>query len=328
MRNSSLTAYFIAALVAMLAGCQPKENKEQLKTINKSLEYSNDVIKEAGKRALMEMEDKLHQPDYGEGVTRWLLLMKKIEAETDTLIDIIEKLKDEVVKQTNALKLDDVAILNSLHEPNGSGHSLLNKLASFKDKIPTIFNIIDSSEMPDQYASLKADSKNLRKAGPLLPDYAEDLNEEQRTGYINKWLGNNLRGSSALMTIVVLNKLKNDILYTRTMLMDHCSRKVGMVDGPGFYTKYSVITVLNSSYVKRGQTIEVRAGMGEFNATRKPRVRINGNEVKIDDDATAVHRFKADGRPGKHSVTVKIEFTGTNGSPVYLSRKLEYEIAN
>jgi ABC-type uncharacterized transport system auxiliary subunit len=51
-------AYFIAALFAMLAGCQPKENKEQLKAINKTLEYSSEVLKNTASRALMDMEDK------------------------------------------------------------------------------------------------------------------------------------------------------------------------------------------------------------------------------------------------------------------------------
>jgi hypothetical protein len=330
MRNNLIMtrAYFFAALVAMLSGCQPKENKAQLKAINESLERSNDVIKNAARRMLMEMEDKLHQPVYGGRVTLWVSIMKKIQANTDTLIGTIENFKHEVVKQTNNLKLDNVDVLTSLHEPKGSGYSLLKKLATFKDNIPAIFNDFDSLGYPNQYATLKADSKNLRKAGPLLPDYAEGLNEEQRNGYINNWLDKNLRGSSALMTMVVLNKLKNDILNTSAMLMDHCSFQVGMVDGPGFYTRYSAIAVLNSSYVKRGQTIEVMAGMGEFSFSRKPRVTINGNEVKLDEDAIAVHRFKADGKPGKHSLIVKIEFTNTFGTPTYVSKKLEYEIAN
>lgn len=50
--------------------------------------------------------------------------------------------------------------------------------------------------------------------------------------------------------------------------------------------------------------------------------------VKLGDDAAAVHRFKADGRPGKHSLTVKIEFTDVHGSPDSVSKKLEYEIAD
>lgn len=323
-----ISAYLFAALVAMLASCQPKENKIQLRAINKNLEYSNDVIKEASNRALMDMEDKLYQPMYGEGVTLWVSIMKKTKTDTEVLIGIIEKLKKEIVERTENLKLDNVEILASLHRHNGSGYDLLKKLAAFKDNIPNIFNDFDSVESSNQYANLKAESKKLRKIGPLLPDYAEGLNEEQRSTYINKWLDNNLRGSSALMTMVILNKLENDILYTGNMLMSHCNLHVGFFDGPGFYTKYSAIAVLSSSYVKRGQIIEVKAGMGEFSAAQKPRVTVNGNEVNVGDDATAVHRFKAAGKSGKHSLTVKIEFTNIHGAPIYINRKLEYEIAD
>ncbi|HEY8896951.1 MAG TPA: hypothetical protein VIM79_19145 [Niastella sp.] len=311
------STYFIAALVVILAGCQPKEHTEQLKAINESLEKSNGFIKDAASRRLMEMEDKTHQPIYKAKADIWFSVMKKVEATTDTLIEVIEKLKGEAGNQTDALKLDNVSVL-----------SLLNKLASFKDNIPAYFNIIDSIESPPLYKYLRKDCKNIRKLCPLLPDYAEGLNTEQRSAYINKWFDNNLHGSSALMTIVLLNKLKNDLLYTRSVLMDHCSLMVGACDGPGSYSVYHAIAVLNSTYVKRGQTIEVIAGMGGFSFARRPRVTIAGNEVKLDDNAKAVHRFKADGKPGKHNLTVKIEFTNDLGAQEYMSQNLEYEIAD
>lgn len=301
----------------MLAGCQPKENTEQLKAINMSLEKSNDFIKNAANHVLMEMEEKTHRPEYKAKANLWFPVMKKVEANTDTLLEIIEKLKGEVVKQSGTLKLDNVVIL-----------SLLNNLASFKNNFPAYVNIIDSSEWPNPYKCLKRDCENIRKSIPLLQGYPEVSNTEQSNDYINKWLVNNLRGSSALMTMVVLNKLKNDLLYTRSILMDHISMQVGCVDGPGSYDAYYAIAVLNSSYVKRGQTIEVTAGMGAFSFGRRPRVIIAGNEVKLDDGAKAVHRFKADGKPGKHRLKVNIEFTNAEGSLDSMNQTLEYEIAN
>lgn len=320
MRNNLIMTriYFVAALVVLLAGCQQKENTEQLKAINKSLEKSNDFIKDAANRVLMDMENKTHRPEYKAKATLWILVMKKVETQTDTLIEGIEKLKSEVVKKTDAVKLDKAAAFG-----------LLNKLAFFKDNIPAYFNIIDSFEMPKlPYEYLKKYCKNIYKTSPLLPGYMEGQNTEQRSAYINKWLDNNLRGSSALMTTAVLNKLKNDILYTKSMLMDLFSMQVGCVDGPGSYTVYSAIATLNSTYVKRGQTIEVTAGMGEFSFDRISRVTINGNEVKLGDYAKTVHRFIADGKPGKHSLMVKIEYKDIDGSPRYFNEKLEYEIAD
>jgi hypothetical protein len=110
-------------------------------------------------------------------------------------------------------------------------------------------------------------------------------------------------------------------------LMDHCSSMVGACDGPGSYSVYHAIAVLNSTYIKRGQTIEVTAGMGMFSFARRPRVTIAGNEVKFD-NAKVVHRFKADGKPGKHSLTVRIEYTNDFGAREYMDQNLKYEIAN
>lgn len=311
-----IKTYLSIALLTMLAGCHPKENTEQLKAVNMSLEKSNDFIKDAANRVLMDMEDKTHQPIYKVKANVWFPVMKKVEANTDTLIEVVEKLKGEAAKQTGALKLDNDSVL-----------SLLNKLASFKDNIPAYFNFMDSIESPKVREYLKRDCKNICKSGPLLPGYTDVLNTKQRSAYINKWIDKNLRGSTALMTTVVLNKLKNDLLYTRSVLMDRCSSMVGACDGPGSYSEYYAIAVLNSTYVKRGQTIEVTAGMGAFSFGRRPRVIIAGNEVKLNNNATAIHRFKADGKPGKHSLTVKIEFTNDLGAPAYMNQDLEYEIA-
>lgn len=154
------------------------------------------------------------------------------------------------------------------------------------------------------------------------------MSEVQRDIYFNKWLDNNLRGSSALMTMVVLNKLKNDLFYTRVLLMDYCNSKVGFLDGSCMYDKISAITVLSSSYVKRGETIEVTAGTAEFSIKRKPGVSIFGREIKLDDQGVASYKFKATGRTGKHIVPVKIKFLWKDGRPGNVTRNLEYTIAD
>lgn len=273
MKNNLVIARFpiIVSLVALLAGCQPKENIEQLKAINVSLEKSNEIIKDAGDRALTEMENDHRNTPNSDRIVKLLLIMRRVKTDTDSLVGLIERLKRELLNNSVNLKVDDAAVLNSLHEPNSSGDSLLNKVASFKDNIPAIFNITDSSNTPFLYATFKADIKKLRNTGPLLPDYTENMNSAQRADYCNKWLRNNLRGSSVLMTMVVLNKLENDVLYTRTFLMDYCSSQVGEIWEA--YEKYSAIAVLNSSYVKRGQTIEVTAGAAGFGAAATPGYR-------------------------------------------------------
>lgn len=323
-----IRAYFFVALIAILTGCQPKENREQLKAINLSLEKSNELIKGASERALEQMKNNHHDDPNSDRIVKLLLIMKKVKAETDTLANLIENVKVELLKQSDNLKVDNAAILHSLHEPNGKGYSLMNKLASFKDNIPALFNITDSINTPFLYQTVKANIEKLRKTSPLFPDYGISMNEEQRAGYLNKWLDNNLHGSSALMSMVILNKLENDVLYTGTYLMDYCNSQIYYLDGRASYEKFNAVAFLSSSYVKRGQTIEVTAGAGAFGFAANPRVSIDEREITLDRGGVALYKFKATGKPGKHSIPVKIAFKKINGFTDTLTKKLEYEIAD
>lgn len=324
-----IRVYNVAAvMLVMLAACQSRENKEQLKAINLSLEKSNGVIKNAGEYALEQMENNHHDIPNSDRVVKLLLIMRKVKAETDTLASSVENLKTQLLKQSNNLIVDNAAILHSLYEPNGSGYSLLNNLASFKDSLPTIFSMVDSNNTPYLYETTKENIDKLRKASPLLPDYTAQMDAGQRTAYFNKWLQNNLRGSSALMAMVVLNKLENDILNTGAILMEYCCNQVGYVDGRGFYERYNAIAVLNSSYVKRGQTIKVIAGAAAFGRAANPEVSIEDREIKLDEEGVALYKFKATGKPGKHIIPVKISFKKINGHTSSVIRKLEYTIAD
>lgn len=320
--------FYVAALLAMLAACQPKENKVQLRAINTSLEKSNELIIGASERALEQMENNHHDMPNSDRVVKLLLIMRKVKTETDSLANLVENLKRGLLKQSNNLKVDKVPILHSLYEPNGNGYSLLNSLASFKDSLFAIFSIVDSSNTPYLYGTTKANIDKLRNASPLLPDYTDKMNEGQRTGCFNEWLENNMRGSSALMAMVILNKLENDILNTGTMLMEFCCNQVGYVDGRGFYEKFNAIAFLNSSYVKRGQTIEVTAGAAAFGRAANPRVSIDDREIELDNEGVALYKFKATGKPGKHIVPVKIAFKKINGYTSSVIKKLEYIIAD
>jgi Tfp pilus assembly protein PilX len=98
---------------------------------------------------------------------------------------------------------------------------------------------------------------------------------------------------------------------------------------PVVYNQFKALAVLSSSYVEKGQPIEITAGVGEFSTAMKPRITIDGKPVALNaNDGTAVHRFTADGKPGKHNAMVRIEFTSPDGSTEYISKRLEYIIAD
>ena len=90
---------------------------------------------------------------------------------------------------------------------------------------------------------------------------------------------------------------------------------------------YLPVLELASSYVKKGQTISLTAGIGDFINPSDAKVIINGTQVNQPLDKPAEFKMVANGAPGKHFIPIKIEFTRPDGVIATFEKKLEYEIA-
>lgn len=93
------------------------------------------------------------------------------------------------------------------------------------------------------------------------------------------------------------------------------------------YDKFSAIITLNSSYVKLGDSLEVFAGIGEFNDDLKPTITIDDQKIELNDEGVAVYSFRANKKPGKHFVPVRIIYTKPDGTTIPLIKKCFYTIA-
>jgi hypothetical protein len=78
------------------------------------------------------------------------------------------------------------------------------------------------------------------------------------------------------MALLVLNKIEHELLATTKMFLDFCLSKTVVHTCVSFRG----IAVLNSSYVKQGQSVEVTAGIGEFDTAEAPRISIDGKEIE------------------------------------------------
>jgi hypothetical protein len=94
-----------------------------------------------------------------------------------------------------------------------------------------------------------------------------------------------------------------------------------------YFTVFHAIATLDSKYVKTGQTIEVNAGIGEFNRLTRQSIEVEGVVRNANDEGLVVHSFRAIGKPGNYCVPVKIMYTRPDGIIDTISKKLEYIIA-
>lgn len=313
-------------IVLLLVGCQERENVSQLKAINQSLELSNDIIQGDCKLIYEVMQEKQKDPQTAMTAQIWGPKVEQIYVQVDSILAKIESLKNDLLKGTDSLREEKSAVIKVLHEPNGGGFALLNRIAAFKDSVPVIFNVDEFKvDNPIHYTNLYRDIIRILAAVPLLGGYEDSLVKNQHTQYTKKWLEDNFTGSSSLMSLVMLNKIENDVLATEKVLIEYCNNQtVNMHHG---YEAFHAIASLSSSYVKRGQSIEVTAGVGAFIAAARPRITINGTEIKLDNNSTAIHSITPIGNPGKHSIPIKIEYDRPDGSSITVIKDLEYIIA-
>jgi len=321
--NRSL--FYPAIMVLLLVGCRPEENPGQLNAVNQSLERVNNVLNDENTLLSQILQEKQKDPRTTSSAAIWLPKANKIHQYADSISEMIKDLKGELIKESDSLKREYVTVVKQLYDDNGAGNQLLKKLAAFKDSIPAV--ICGQRSMDDSVAQayISKDINSLLKAIPLLPGYGDSLSADQRLQYGKKWLNENFGRSSSLMAMMMLNKIENDVLLTQKILIEYCNMKV--VSTFCGYNVFHAIASLSSSYVKRGQEIEVSAGVGQFSSASKPRIIINGKEIDLDAEAIAVYRFTATGEPGKHRIPVEIEYTKPDGSKEIVSTSREYIIA-
>lgn len=304
---------------ALLAGCRRREDIDRLKIINQGLENANRTIQEDNKALGEALKNRVRTPRTHYPGTIWEPRGNRIRREADSIVTMIENLKGDLLKQTDSLRKEDPSFIRQLYVTDGPGNKLVERLAAFKDSIPAVFKGDPSLE----YAYIQSNILAMHAKAPLMYGYSDSLNKDQRMQFIKNWRERNFLGSSSAMALLVLNKIEHELLSTTKMFLDFCLSKT-VVHTCGF----NGVAILNSSYVKQGQSIEVTAGIGDFDTAEAPRISIDGKEIALGNDGAAVHRFAAKGKPGKYKIRVEFEFAKRDGTTEHVYKDLKYIIAD
>jgi len=311
-----------AVIVVLLVGCHPEENQEQLKAVNRSLEYANGVMEEANNLVYEELLERQKDPRNAVNPEFWGARATQIRQHADSICILIKNIKVELITQSDSLKRDYVDLTKQLHNGDGIGGQLLNKLIVFKDSIPAVF--YSGNELANPY---RQDQLNyLLRTIPLLPAYLDSLPADWKKNYKKQWLEKSFGRTSALMAMIMLNKIESDVLATEHAFMICCKNQISI--GYDSYLKISALAILSSSYIKPGQSIQVSAGLGAFSSASKPTITINGKQVPLSDDGAAQYSFIPTGKPGKRIVPVTFEFIKPDGTKDTVSKLLKYIIAD
>jgi hypothetical protein len=278
-------------VLAVLSSCagNSKNDLALSKELEEGFQNSDRVISMSSAALLKSLDNKVYDPITKERASIWL---PKAQQASNLTRDIYKYISE--LHQVKSLSPEITA-------------ELYNRLRKYKEEIFSI----DSSIRMAFSESLFIINKNFDTTSNRADDFHQRFFANSYTYLINTFL----------------RKLQNNIKIVENSVLAFCDIKTtAMVCG--FDTYYPLIGQ-NSNYLKRGDLLEVTAGIGAFSKAAKPEIIIGGRTIEIGDDGIAKYKLKLTKMPGRHTLPFQIiYFDQTTGLTDTIKKNIEYTIVN
>ena len=321
-------------LTALLALNVSSQVLEAFKTVNTSINKSNDVITDKNNVTYQSFADKLKDPQTAAKAQMWSPRADKVKALSAQMFGEIEQLKKKL-KEESGLKMvdgkesfreDNLDATTRLMDENGKGPELYSKLIKYKQDLIAVLDpsAPEFASNPTLQNQLKADIAAFNKSLPL--NMTVDGTDHSGNKWANDakgWTGSYFHMVPTIAGVTILSKLQNDIKNSESQVVDYCHQQIGQVKV--VFDQFQAIAQASSNYVLPGNDIEITAGVGAFSAAAKPRITVGGQVLPLNPDGTAVFKTKAT-TSGDKVVDVKIEYVKPDGSIATVNKPVKYTV--
>jgi hypothetical protein len=321
----------IFSLLALVS-CQSADNVDQLIAIDESICGSSLVISQTNRVIYENLNEKLNNIISQYKALVWRPKAQEVKKLVIGISGFIDSVKVELEREVviidgNKKKTYSKAgrePVTQLFQEQGKAAELFRKLADFKHAVISVIKPAEFSDNPMMQQELIAYCKKLESL--ILVDVP---NTYEKNNSISANPANPIieyfSNTTLLQSIIVLDKLKNDVLRAENTILNYYMRWMP-IGRDIYYEQVSAIVTQNSTYLKPGQLLQIYAGIGAFSVAAKPTFIINGTKIPVDSDGVVTYELKAGKKPGKYSVPVKIEFIKPDGSPITLTKNINYTI--
>lgn len=297
-------------LTALLALNVSSEILNAFKTVNNSLEKTNEVVTTSTNEIMTSLKAKLNEAGTADKAKIWLPHAEQVQKMAGSLYSYIQGLKDEILHKAGAdyakgdssYKDDNLDITTRMLVDKGEGKVLYTRLLNFRD---SILKKIDPEI-----------TKHFATSLPINLDKPKTQNKGNNT-----WEAAYFRMVPTVAALTILSKFQNDVKTTENKVITFCHEQVGKVKI--IQDAYAAIAIANTTNALPGQEIEITAGVGGFSKAISPRITIGGQTLQVGDDGAAHYKFKAD-RIGSNSIPVLIEYTDQNGIVQKIPRTVDF----
>ncbi len=319
-------------LTALLALNVSAEILNAFKTVNKSINNSNDVITAKNDLTYKSFEAKLHDPQTQANAEIWAPKANEAKKLSSDLYNYIENLKKRLADESGKITENGVETYNPsnldaptrLMDEKGEGKKLYDGLRDYKSNLIAILKPEEFASNPLLQSDVKKAKEDFEKQLPVDLSIPESQSGNKRTGNIEKdWTTNYFHMTPTIAAMTILSKFQNDIKNSEAQMVDYCHKKIGEVKV--VYDKFEAFAGTNSTYLMPGDELDVTAGIGSFSAAAKPTIYINGAAQPLNADGVAEFKTKVESA-GAKSVLVKIEYTKPDGSKAEVTKEIKYTV--
>lgn len=118
---------------------------------------------------------------------------------------------------------------------------------------------------------------------------------------------------------------KNKAIVLRNIFIEWCLKQIGSTDGCG-YDKFMAIASQNSTHFKPNEDIEIYAGIGAFNKTSQPTIKVDDETIPVNYDGVIEYKSNVGNRKGKFTKKIVIIFTLPDGRKETIEKEIKYTV--
>ena len=300
-------------LTAMLALNVSAEIINAFKTIDSSLVKSNSTLSSATSEIYDAFTASLEDPKSREKAAIWKPKADQVKELSAKLTVYIDNLKDGLKrgsgynpeKGDTTFKIDNLDAATRIMGTEGKGEELRLALEQYRKDILAI-----DPEIAKEF------------------DHSLPINTEKpvsQAGNTNQdWAAAYFHMTPTIAALTILSKFQNDVKNTENKVASFCFKKIG--DVKVIFDKFEPMIGANATYLMPGEQLEIKAGLGAFNASVKPKVFVNGNAVTVGENGVADIKMPAGGSGG-HSLKIDVKYPDpATGEEKTISKTFDYTV--
>ncbi|MEP6674150.1 MAG: hypothetical protein ABJA78_03320 [Ferruginibacter sp.] len=298
-------------LLLFSAGCSSKKGSEMMifKTSARAFAAANATLTSQSNALYAALNDRMANHKGTVDAKTWQLKAMLIKDYSDEMLAYFDQVKMDIKNESGLhmengkefFREDNVGAVERLFVTKGKGNELYERLEKYKADVLNI-----DSEIKKQFEHTILSASN---------EFEKEKKEDFTHAFFNS--------VPAIAALSLLSQFENNIKVNENEMVLYCFNHASVIIKD--FDFIGAIIGQDKTFVMPGQEISITAGIGAYSTQADPQIDFNGIQVPAE-NGVSVYRFKANGTPGKHNISVRINFLKPDGTHEIITKNIEYNL--